>query len=49
MNPLDLQDMDEDIKSNGWGIKKKLMLIMLKTLYKYFSDILPNNWLFASF
>ena len=23
MNPLDLQDMDEDIKSNGWGIKKK--------------------------
>ena len=22
VNPLDLQDMDEDIKSNGWGIKK---------------------------
>ena len=21
MNPSDLQDMDEDIKSNGWGIK----------------------------
>ena len=22
VNPLDLQDIDEDIKSNGWGIKK---------------------------
>ena len=22
MNPLDLQDMEEDMKSNGWGIKK---------------------------
>ena len=24
--PLDLQDMDEDIKTNGWGIKKLQML-----------------------
>ena len=22
INPLDLHDMDKDIKSNGWGIKK---------------------------
>ena len=27
--PQDLQDMDEDIKSNGWGIKKLQMLKIL--------------------
>ena len=27
--PLDLQDMDEDIKTNGWGIKKLQMLKIL--------------------
>ena len=36
IDPLNLQDMDNDIKANGWGIKKKLILIMLKILWQYF-------------
>ena len=40
--------MDEDIKNNGWGIKK-ITDVNNAEDYKYLSDILPNNWLFASF
>ena len=30
LSNFELQDLDEDIKANGWGIKKKMKLKILK-------------------